>query len=153
MLNAREWPSPRGPPAADEGEREEGLGEEGVGVTGREGAGGNVVDGRSASSAPGTASVDAPGAYACGARSDLARLCAGVCVELVALLGGGACRSDAACGGGWMNAYETLGDEDHPLRVRSESPQSLVTSHQNEYIELTRTAASLRARLTHVSCM
>ena len=40
-----------------------------------------------------------------------------------------------------MKAYETAGEADHPDGVRSESPQSLVTSHQNEYRLLIKTAA------------
>lgn len=45
-----------------------------------------------------------------------------------------------------MNAYETAGVADQPDGVRSDSPQSFVTSHQNEYRLLIRTARILRVQ-------
>lgn len=54
--------------------------------------------------------------------------------------------------GGLMKAYETEGDDDQPDFVRSERPQSFVTSHQNEYRLFTRTARILHGTsVSHTS--
>jgi hypothetical protein len=119
-----------------------GFGEGGRGDCGREGGGGNVVE-RPEPSSPFTV-PDGP-SRPFGAVD---RVRWWFCEPASPRPPGERCEAWLLeDDGGLMKAYETAGEDDQPDLVRRERPQSFVTSHQNEYRLLTRTARTLCERL------